>query len=205
MPLSRPAALGRKEIGMNEGTGAGRRAPSGPGRAGAVAALAAVTLLAGACGGGGSHPAGAGANSAQPIVETLNAYAQCMRSHGEPEFHFVRVKSGPPPSLSGGPELIDHGWASQGVGPSLAQFQSASQACQHLFPATPPSAGELHQQFLKGLQTAKCMRADGYPDWPDPQQSDGTNLQTVPIGIDTISPQFQAAAKKCGVSLPPGG
>jgi hypothetical protein len=189
---------------MNARTGAGRRAPSALARTGAGAILAAVTLLAAACG-GGSRPAGAGTNSAQPIAEVLNAFAHCMRNHGEPEFHFVRVSPGAPPSPSDTPELIDHGWISQGTGPSLAQFQSASQACQHLFPATPPSAGELHQQFLKGLQTAKCMRADGYPDWPDPQQSDGTNLQTVPIGIDTISPQFQAAAKKCGMGLPPGG
>jgi hypothetical protein len=171
---------------------------------GLVAVLAGAALLAGACGGGGGwRPPGGGAETPQPHGEARNAYAQCMRNHGEPEFHFVRV-SGPPPRLSGGPELIDHGWVSQGVGPSQERFQSASQACQHLFPATPASAGELHQQFLKGLQTAKCMRAHGYPDWPDPQQGNGTNLQTVPIGIDTNSPQFQAAAKKCGVSLPPG-
>ncbi len=170
---------------------------------GLVAVLAGVALLAGACG-SGSRSAGAGANSGQPIVEVLDAFAQCMRNHGEPDFRFVRISPGAPPSPSSPPELIDHGWGSQGAGPSQARFQSASQACQHLFPATPPSTGELHQQFLKGLQTAKCMRAHGYPDWPDPQQGNGTNLQTVPIGIDTHSPQFQAAAKKCGVSLPPG-
>jgi hypothetical protein len=169
-----------------------------------VTVLAGAALLAAACGGGGGRPARARPHTGQPLVEALNAYAQCMRGHGEPEFHFVRVKPGPPPSLSGGPELIDHGWASQGAGPSQARFQSASQACQHLFPATPASSGELHQQFLKGLQTARCMRAHGYPDWPDPQQGNGGNFQYVPTGADTHSPQFQAAAKKCGVSLPPG-
>jgi hypothetical protein len=116
----------------------------------------------------------------------------------------VAVRPGSPPSPSGTPELIDHGWASQGAGPSLAQFQSANQACRHLFPGTQESSTEQHQQFLQGLATARCMRAHGYPDWPDPQQGNGGNFQSLPTGIDTHSPQFQAAARKCGVSLPPG-
>ena len=170
---------------------------------GLVAVLAGAALLAGACG-GGSHPAGAGADSGQPIAKVLDAFTQCMRNHGEPDFHFVRVSPGAPPSPATTPELTDHGWISQGTGPSLAQFQSADQACRYLFPGTQPDTGEQHQQFLKGLETARCMRAHGYPDWPDPQQGNGGNFQYVPTGADTHSPQFQAAAKKCGVSLPPG-
>ena len=50
------------------------------------------------------------------------------------------------------------------------------------------------------------MRSHGYPTWPDPTDQYGYNTQPLPpANIDTSSPQFQAAAKACGVSLPLGG
>ena len=83
----------------------------------------------------------------------------------------------------------------------------AMKACRHLLPhGTPPSAAELHQAFIQGVKAAQCMRSHGYPTWPDPTDQYGYNTQPLPpANIDTSSPQFQAAAKACGVSLPLGG
>ncbi len=69
---------------MNDKTGGNR----GPRRAGALAVAAAVAALATACGGGASSSA-----SAPTYVQEL-ALAQCMRSHGVPNF--------PDPNASGG-------------------------------------------------------------------------------------------------------
>jgi hypothetical protein len=43
------------------------------------------------------------------------------------------------------------------------------------------------------------MRSHGYPGWPDPVIQNGLIPNVVPAGIDLNSPQFQAAAKTCGL------
>jgi hypothetical protein len=45
-----------------------------------------------------------------------------------------------------------------------------------------------------GLKVAQCLRAHGYPKFPDPTAS---GQQSLPPGIHSSSPQFQAAEKKC--------
>ena len=104
---------------MNEGIGAGRRAPWGLGRAGA--ALAAVVLLAAGCGGGGSH----GAGPSQGPLQQLSSFAQCMRGHGEPDY--------PDPTLSG--QGTSGSPKGAGINPGSPQFQAAVAACQHVLPA----------------------------------------------------------------------
>jgi hypothetical protein len=163
-------------------------------RAAAVAAtLAVAAVMAAACGGGGPQAPGSGPSSDQNLATELDSFASCVRSHGVPGFHFTTTI--PPSDV-----------ASLGIGGYYAEydstpaFEAAQKACQHLYPGgmTPPSG--THQEFLRALRSAECMRSHGYPDWPDP---DPTRLGfRVPVSIDTNSPQFQAAAKTCG--LPPG-
>jgi hypothetical protein len=168
-----------------------------PWRAAAVAcALAATALLAAACGSGGSHAAGSGPSSGQNFAAELDSFASCVRSHGVPGFYFTTATPSPPPD---GEVFGDHGY-NVAFDPSSPAFKAAFQACQHLAPFSlnPPHAS--HQQFLKELKSAECMRSHGYPDWPDPNPAKlGFR---VPVSIDTSSTQFQAAAKTCG--LPPG-
>jgi hypothetical protein len=101
-----------------------------------------------------------------------------------------------------------HGFAIEGANPALPQVQAAMQACQHLLPpGSPASAAVLHQQFLRVLRSSRCMRAHGYPNWPDPRVVNGNVGNPYPApgsGFDTRSPQFQAAAKTCGESAPSG-
>lgn len=187
---------------MTEKTAPGHRRPAWL-RAATVAILAGAALLAAACG-GGSHPAGSGASSPPNPAQALAAYAQCMRHHGLPGLYITHAPSNPNPSTT---VIIGDGLAIEGANPTSPQFQAAANACQHLLPqGPPPTAAQLHQQFLRALRSARCMRAHGYPDWPDPRVVNGRVGIPFPTSIDTGSPQFQSAAKRCGepAGFPPG-
>ena len=75
---------------MNDKTG-GRR---GPRRAAVLAVVAAVAVLATACGGACLRSSGGSASTGSATYRADLAYAQCMRTHGVPNF--------PDPNPSGG-------------------------------------------------------------------------------------------------------
>ncbi len=183
------------------------RAPSGGAAlrrmGGLAAAGAGIAMLAAAC--GGSHPAGSAASSPPNFAAEVNSYAQCLRAHGQPN---VAVSRDPGSSDSGTTVMTFHGLAIVGANPALPQVQAAMHACQQLLPqGSPLPAAQLHQQFLRALRPSRCMRAHGYPNWPDPRVVNGNVAMPFPAGgsgIDTSSPQFRAAAKTCGVSAPSG-
>ena len=175
--------------------------PAGMRRAAAVAVLAGTALLVAAC--GGSHPAGSGASSPPDIAQAMASFVQCMHRHGLPGLYVTHAPASPSPGTT---LLIFHGFAIEGANLSSPQFQSAQQACQHLLPhGTPPTAAELHQQFISALRSARCMREHGYPGWPDPQEINGHVGIGFEPGIDPSSPQFQRAANDCGQPVPLGG
>lgn len=171
-----------------------------PGRAAARAALAGIALvtaglLAAACGEGSPAP---GATTSADRVQQLDKLAQCIRSHGEPDFYFTS-KQNLPSSSSSQPVLSILGEAALGIDPHSPQFQSAMSACKHLLPGGGPPPVTLKQKEQM-LQAAACMRSHGFPDYPDPvfPSTGGIEEQPLPAGIDTSSPQFQAAQKTCG-------
>lgn len=152
-----------------------------------VAALPVAGLLAAACGGGGSQSSG------QNLAAELDSFASCVRSHGVPGFYFTTSIPSAPPD---GGVIGDHQYYA--AFDSNSAFEAAQKACQRLDPMGTPSS-VTHQQFLKALRSAQCMRSHGYSNWPDPNPNQ--RGFRVPVSIDTSSPQFQAAAKACG--LPP--
>ncbi len=170
---------------------------------GLAAAGAGIAVLA-ACG-GGPRPAGSGASSPPNFAAEVNSYAQCLRAHGQPN---ISVSSDPGGSNPSTTVMTFHGLAIEGANPAVPQVQAAMHACQHLLPQGTPLPGtELHQQFLRVLRPSTCMRAHGYPNWPDPRVVNGNVGNPFPApgtGFDTSSPQFQAAARTCGVSVPSG-
>jgi hypothetical protein len=174
--------------------GASRRL-AGQRWAAAVAILAATTVLAAGCGGGGSHTAAAGPGPGPGPVQQLAVFAQCMRSHGEPNFYLANPQSSP---SSTGPVLTFMGHRVTGVDLQSAQFAAARKACAHLLPAAAQGGTVPRQQLNRELKSAACMRAHGYPAYPDPKVQNGADWQQLPAGIDTSSPRFQAAAKACG-------
>jgi hypothetical protein len=165
------------------------------GRAGAVAAvLAATAPLAAACGGNGSTGASDAAHSVADTEQQALAYSQCMQSHGDPGF--PDPKRGP-----GGAWLY-------GVTPQTQQyftgpaFNAAQRACKKLQPNQAITPAQRAAALKQLLQLARCMRAHGITDFPDPTtHGGGVGLQLGP-NIDTSSPQFQAAQKACHMPGP---
>jgi hypothetical protein len=152
-----------------------------PWRAGALAAaVAGVALLSAACGGGSSA-----LTASQRSAKDL-AYAQCMRSHGEPAW---------PDPTSQGNFIIS------GIDLASSQYQSANNACKSLLPSGFGQLPAAQQQraIATGLKLAKCMRAHGIPNFPDPTQNgSGVSITFPPgTGIDPNSPQVRAAQKAC--------
>jgi hypothetical protein len=172
--------------GMNDDTGVGRQRRAKLRRAVVLAAaLASFASLVAACGGGGSSTA-----AGTPYQQAL-AYAQCMRSSGEPGF--------PDPDSQG---------LFQNLGPvdiHSAQYVSASKACGHLLPAYQAGTAQQRQTLSRQLKYAACFRAHGFPTFPDPVQMPDGNIEGAGPGgavgpgrgIDTSSPQYQAAQQAC--------
>jgi hypothetical protein len=158
----------------------------------ALASVAAVSLLLTAC--SASAP-GASTRYARDL-----AYAQCMRTHGQPTW--------PDPSSNGGFMF----GASNPLNMSSPGYHSAIRACRKL---DPDPGGLTEAQVQAGLarllKFSDCMRAHGVLDFPDPQTTDqggqvGVAIQMPANGaIDQQSPQYQAATKACqSLMLVPG-
>jgi hypothetical protein len=173
---------------------AGRRAGAPRWRAAALAAaLAGTALLATAC--GGSHTSGQSAIADQRQTAQMDKFAQCMRGHGEPDFYFPT--STPAPSSTGPTVLGIMGYNVPMADIQQAQLQSAMSSCKNLMPSGPPTPPITQQQKDHLLKHAACIRAHGYPAYPDPTFSGGLVAQPVPASIDVNSPQFQAVQNAC--------
>jgi hypothetical protein len=167
-----------------------RRARSRPRRAPSLAvSAAALGLLATAC---SSSPKPAA--SAPPTYQQMLTYAVCMRSHGAPAYPDpVQAPGGVWTFLSTpGSEVND---------PPAA----AAKACQKLAPkqSSLPAAA-IRAAVQQGLKMAKCMRAHGISDYPDPTtEGGGVSIQRP---ADANTPQFKAAQQACrAFQLGPGG
>ena len=165
----------------------------------ALAVTLLIAALTSACGSGDKSPSVASLDSptnsshstapadggeASPL-----AYARCMRAHGVTEF--------PDPNSAGGFELkTEPGGTLDSKNPT---FRAATEACKSLSPVAPSGA---QSQLMKddNLKLARCMRAHGIKDFPDPNsdgqivlKADGESESD--LALD--SPQFQAAMQAC--------
>lgn len=145
-------------------------------------ALAGISMLAVACGGG--PPAGPDPGSGQTPYQQALAYARCMRSHGVPSF--------PDPTSQG---LITYG----PVDIHSAQYLSANRICQRLLPAGPSlTTAQKRENVSQALKFAKCIRSHGVPDFADPViAGGGAGVGFRVPRADRNSPQFQAAMHAC--------
>jgi hypothetical protein len=156
--------------------------------------LLALLLAPIAAGCGSKSPSGTGGPSAQGQnndVTAAYAYARCMRSHGVPNF--------PDPKVNVSPGHASVGFAVNPSETGSPKFTSAQKTCSKILPA--PSGDnktERRAQARSLLAFARCLRAKGIHDFPDPNAQGQLPLPTVvAAGVDIHSRQFLEAATSC--------
>jgi hypothetical protein len=176
----------------------GRRRRAGPRVAGLTVGLMAIGLLA-ACGGPpGPGVANAGpASGASPSASAHGsalAYSRCMRSHGITKF--------PDPDSNG--NIGINGGPGTGFDPNSPQFKAADRACKPLLPAPNPAQAAKDRPAL--LRYARCMRAHGLADFPDPDPGGGLEIRASRgSDLNPNSPLYKAADNACKHYMPGGG
>ena len=165
-----------------------------PTRSPTALALTSCAVALAACGSSGSKP-NASTGPYGPASSPA-ALSRCMRAN--------RVSGFPDPiSVPGGGEGLplmvtsDDSLTAEGqtfAGPAV---RSAERACKaYLPPAGGPPPKVRAQQLRQELAFARCMRAHGVPNFPDPSSSSAQ--AGLPAGINPQSPAFRSAARVCG-------
>ena len=151
---------------------------------------AALTLVAltGAGAGCGSAGAPSATSPAKPAAQGKAVrFAECLRGHGVPHF--------PDPDAKGDYDF--------GVDVSAAVWRKATSACKDLQPPGTLSSKRTPKQQSASLTFARCIRANGVKDFPDPVNGepliDTTQIPSSgrPGGMTILN----AAIKRCPTSL----
>lgn len=154
-----------------------------------AASAAALALTVAGCGGSGDSKSSSSGSNANSTLEQAVKYAQCMRENGVTNF--------PDPDKNGRIMIP------AGVDNKSPQAKKAQQACKSQEPPgiqdDPAQRAQAQNEWLKWAQ---CMRKNGVPNMPDPQ--DGRLL--VPRDrINVNSPQFKNAMNACRSASVGGG
>jgi hypothetical protein len=164
-------------------------------RLAALVVLGCATLAA--CGSTG-QPTGTATGAAGTAFRSKTrdvAFSRCMRAHGVTNF---------PDPTSNGLQVP------ASVNPRSPAFRSAQNACRQYLPngGEPPATNPADHGAA--LAFARCMRAHGLTDFPDPAMTPPTGSASVfdvhgmvfafPTQIDPKSPAFRQAAHACGLS-----
>lgn len=174
---------------MNNNTGGNR----GLRCAAALAVVAAVAMLATACGSSAPSAAVSASGPSYSYAQEL-AVAQCMRDHGLPTFPDPNPSEGFSTSVL---SLVDS-----------TQGQAAYGDCRHLLTGAPSISAlqQVSQQVQQKeaqqlpvlVKFSECMRSHGEPDFPDPTLTgQGVSLNLDGSDINPNSPQFGAAVSAC--------
>jgi hypothetical protein len=157
-----------------------------------ASALFTVTLFTTACSGtsSGTGVASLGSSSASapssPGGGSAVAFSRCMRAHG--------IKDFPDPGSNGAINL--NGAPGSDLNQNDPRFQAADQACKSLLP--PGQTGSSGQLKTANLNYAKCMRAHGISDFPDPNADGSLSLKPSPgSDLDPSNPQYKNADNAC--------
>lgn len=150
-------------------------------------AVAAISLLTAGCGGGSARSTTAATTTQTGAV----AFARCMREHG--------LSNWPDPTSNG---VFDKSKLEQ-LGYSAGRVRAIVQrACGHLLPngggGRPETAQQTRTRVADALAFARCMRARGFPGFPDPtNQGELSPEMVTAAGIDLHQPQLLTAGLAC--------
>jgi hypothetical protein len=144
--------------------------------------------------GAAASPGGGSKSSGQEVAK-LEAYAQCMRSHGVPSFPdpVAGSNGGGGFQIRGGP----------GLDPNSSTFQAADRACRSLLPNGGVAKQLTPAQQQAFLNWAQCIREHGVPTFPDPSFTGG-GVRIAVQGRPGSQAALQAAQRACKPKLPAG-
>jgi hypothetical protein len=154
--------------------------------------LTSIALAVSACSGESGRGAGglAGSSLRPDTYQQTVAYSRCMQSHGDPGF--------PDPVKGPGGAwlyLEDPQNRQDFSGPG---FNAAQKACKKLQPSQSITPAERQAAISQLLKLARCMRAHGVPNFPDPSTAGGgVSIRIGGNGVDPSSPQFRSAVQSC--------
>jgi hypothetical protein len=173
-------------------------------RSGLAIVVAASCIVLAACSGPSSpHVAslgksasvgGAGTTTvpASTATQSLDKWAACMRSHGDPNQADPTVDVNKVIQITL-PVGYAHGVS--GGGPSCSAYLTAAETA--LRGGQPPEAPDQ----AVALKFAQCMRANGIPDYPDPSGNSNGQSSVVHVSagsdLNPANPTFQAASTLC--------
>lgn len=160
-----------------------------------------LTLGLAGCGGsdGGEDGGGVASAGGTPSATTGAGggkeaglkYSQCMRENGVENFP--------------DPDVNDSGQVSYNVPDDIpdAVINEAEKKCQDLRPFG-PGAGAADPQRIEQLRkNAQCMRDNGIPEWPDPQDDGSVRIDFNALGLSgPEDPKLKAAQEKCRGTQP---
>jgi hypothetical protein len=158
-----------------------------PHRTHAAFAAFGVVLALAACGGSGSKPAAASGSAL--------AISECMRAHGVSNFPDPIVGPSGSPGMSVSSTPGSSTITVEGVAFSGPAFQSAVKVCK-LFGggSSPPAISESDK--LRAVAFARCMRANGVPNFTDPSFPSGAGIART-SRPDGNAPAVKRAAAVC--------
>jgi hypothetical protein len=157
---------------------------------------AGLVLLAAACGGSHTTRVAQVGSATSPSAASEQehgamAFSRCMRSHGVPAY---------PDPGSGG--LLPKKTLPQ-LGVAGSVFQAAQGACIHLVPnGGRPTPAQVQQYKSVMLTYARCIRAHGVSNMPDPDSRGHLDIGPG-SGVGVNSPTFEAAYQMCKSDLSP--
>jgi len=170
-----------------------------------VVSVAALSLLAGGCGGGGSPRVANVASSTTAATTTAAtttqvgtpasalAFARCMRAHGIPNW--------PDPNSQG---FFDKSKL-RTIGLNKSRVIALEQGpCNIPLPSGGQSQTITPADRADYLKAATCMRAHGFPAFPDPTFQNNNVQTNIPSSVDQNSPRFRSAAETCTKLIPAG-
>jgi len=165
----------------------------------ALAVLGGIAVLAAACGGGSSSGAGASAAASAASRQPYLAYSRCMQTHGAPFWPDPAAST----SRSGPAYKITQRILAQEHGPS---WNAALSACAKKAPSQLPfTEAQLEAAGARLQRLTRCMRAHGYPDWPEPiiNPNDVGFLPPRGVNIGDPSPKLKRADQACHLPSAP--
>jgi hypothetical protein len=175
-----------------------------------LVALFVVAGLAGCDGGpaASANPTASAAASRQQLLALGQQWVQCLRSHGLTRMPDAQLT---PDGYLQFPPANGYNWKAD-----IGKHRSIIQACQSIEDSYPPNAFRPKDQvspddLRKLAEYAKCVRAHGIPDFPDPDATGafdvtGTSMANgVPANVKNQVDQACAAIWSGKITMTGGG